>query len=59
MKKKTVNELYAQLVAAHNKHGGLRLIFAYRRAFVQHFGVYPHTKECKSLLDKYGRDYPM
>lgn len=61
MKKKTINELYTQLVKAHKqyKYGGMRLLFAYRRAFFQHFGVDPHTKECKTLIDKYGKDFAM
>ena len=61
MKKKTINELYTQLVKAHKeyKSGGMRLLFAYNRAFIQHFGVEPHTKECNLFIKKYGKYYAM
>ena len=59
MKKKTINELYAQLVSAHKQYGGIRLILAHKRAFKQHFGVTPHSKECQAFIEKYGCNYPM
>ena len=61
MKKKTINELYTQLVKARKEYKscGIRLLFAYNRAFSQHFGVEPHTKECHRFVNKYGKDYAM
>ena len=59
MKKKTINELCSQLVRAHKEYGGIRLILAHKRAFKQHFGVTPHSKECKEFIEKYGYNYSM
>ena len=59
MKKKTINQLYAQLVKAHKQYGGVRVIFAHERAFKQHFGVEIHTKVCQEFVNKYGCDYAM
>lgn len=60
MKKKSINDLFAQYSSIGYKKGRvLTIYFAYLRAFEYRFGFAPHTNACKLFVEKYGKDHKM
>lgn len=58
MKRKSMSQLREQLNRCKAcGYDFSRYYFAYKRAFVQHFGCLPHSEACKVLVSLFGTDY--
>jgi len=56
-RKKSINDLYGQLLKFKGTNYFMRAYFAYIRTFEHRFRCTPHSAECKMFVELNGKDF--